>query len=107
MTLETIPLDAAEYLGSPEAQAELIADALETGDSGYIANAIGVVARARGMSQIAREAGVTRKALYKSLTEGGDPKLSTLLGVLNALDVKLTASVAKKEADGVRMESVR
>ena len=91
MTIETVPFDAAAYLASPEAQAELIADALHTGDAAYIANAIGVVARARGMSQIARDAGVTREALYKALSPTGDPRLSTFLGVMKALNMEVTA----------------
>lgn len=63
MALETIPFDAVEYLGDETSQAELLADAFQSGNPAYIANALGVVARARGMSQIAREAGVTREAL--------------------------------------------
>lgn len=94
MATKTLPFDAAKYLGSPEAQAELLADAFGTGDAAYIANALGIVARARGMSQVARDAGVTREALYKALTPEGDPKLSTLLGVAKALGLRLSAKVA-------------
>ena len=83
-----------EYLDDPESQAELLADAFETGDRVYIAHALGVVARARGMGSIAEEAGVTRAALYKALSEDGDPRLSTLLGVLKALGVQLSAKMA-------------
>jgi len=90
--VETLPFDPARYLGDAEAQAELLADAFESGDAGYIANALGVVARARGMSQVARDAGVTREALYKALSDDGDPRLSTLLGVVKALGIKLTAT---------------
>jgi probable addiction module antidote protein len=85
------PFDEAKYLSTPEAQADLLADAFETGDTGYIANALGIVARARGMSQVAREAGVRREALYKALSPDGDPKLSTLLGVAKALGFRLNA----------------
>lgn len=88
---KTTVFDASEYLDDAESQAELIADALETGDAAYISHAIGVVARARGMSAIADEAGVTREGLYKALSESGDPKLSTLLGVFRALGLQLTA----------------
>ena len=94
MALETFPFDTSEYVASVDSQIELLQDALETGDAGYIAHALGVVARARGMTSIAREAGVTREALYKALSENGDPKLSTLLGVVKALGVKLSASSA-------------
>ena len=65
MTVETLPFDASEFLKSPEAQAELIADAFESGDVAYIAHALGIVAKARGMTGIAKDAGVTREALYK------------------------------------------
>lgn len=92
MAIETTLFDAAELLDDPASQAELLADAFESGNATYIAQALGVVARARGMTEIAREAGVTREALYKALSERGDPKLSTLLGVARALGVKLTAT---------------
>ena len=89
MTVETRLFDPAEHMESEEAQAELLADAFGTGDAQYISHAFGVVARARGMTAIAREAGVTREALYKALSEKGDPKFSTLLGVVKALGLKL------------------
>ncbi len=89
MSLETEPFDAARYLDTPESQAELLTDALESGDAGYIANALGIIARARGMTDVAREAGVAREALYRSLSSNGDPRLTTLLGVVRALGFKL------------------
>jgi probable addiction module antidote protein len=91
MSTETIPFDAAEFFSDAESQEKLIADALETGNAGYIAAALGTVARARGMAKIARKAGVTRSSLYKALSPEGDPQLTTLLGVMKALGVKLTA----------------
>ena len=91
MTLKTTLFDAAEYLDDAESQAELLADAFETGDATYIAHALGIVARARGMTSIAKDAGVTREALYKALSEKGDPRLSTLLGVTKALGLQLSA----------------
>lgn len=92
MTVEIFPFDAAPYLANPQSQAELIADALKSGNASYIAAALGVVARARGMAAVAREAGVTRASLYKALSPDGDPQLTTLLGVMKALGLKLTAS---------------
>lgn len=68
-----------------------MADALETGDAAYIASAIGVVARARGMSQIAQETGLSREQLYRSLSPHGNPTLKTTLAILKALGVELTA----------------
>ncbi|CAN5170574.1 putative addiction module antidote protein [soil metagenome] len=94
MPTKTIPFDPAEHLIDPEDQAELLNDALASGDANYIRNALGVVARARGMSEVARGAGVTREALYKAFGAKGDPKLSTLLGVLKTLDLKLSARTA-------------
>jgi probable addiction module antidote protein len=89
--LKTRPFDAAKYLTSTEAQIELLNDALASGHAGYIAKALGVIARARGMTEVAKEASVTREALYKSLSEEGDPRLTTLMGVARALGFKLVA----------------
>lgn len=94
---KTIPFDGSEFFDTPASQVELLADALESGHGGYITQAFGVVARARGMTAIAKEAGVTREALYKALSEDGDPKLSTLLAVAKALGVKLSADLADKD----------
>jgi probable addiction module antidote protein len=91
MHLETIPFDAAEFFSAVESQESLIADALESGNAGYIAAALGTVARARGMAKVAKEAGVTRSSLYKALSPEGDPQLTTLLGVMKALGVKLSS----------------
>jgi probable addiction module antidote protein len=95
MAIETLPFDAARYLKSPEAQAGLLSDAFASGEARYIATALGVVARARGMTEVAREAGVTREALYKALSEDGDPRLTTLIGVLKALGIRLSAAPAE------------
>jgi probable addiction module antidote protein len=89
--VKTEPFDAARNLTSPSAQEGLLNDALASGDAGYVSQALGVIARARGMTKVARNAGVTREALYKALSEQGDPRLTTLLGVARALGVTLTA----------------
>lgn len=94
MTLETIAWKPGEFLVSSEAIVAYVEAAFEDGDPSLITHALGDVARAKGMSQIAREAGVTREALYKALTASGDPRLSTLIGVMKALGLKLTASAA-------------
>jgi probable addiction module antidote protein len=94
MALETTLYDSADYLDSPEAIAAYIEAAFEDGEPALITHALGVVARAKGMSQLARDAGVTREALYKALTPEGDPKLSTFIGVLKALGMRLTAKAA-------------
>jgi probable addiction module antidote protein len=89
MPIKTIPYDPADDLADEKDQVELLAEAFASGDQKFIASALGAVARARGMSTIAEKAGVTRPALYKALSETGDPQLSTLLGVVNALGLKL------------------
>jgi probable addiction module antidote protein len=91
--VKTEPFDAARYLTSPASQEELLNDALASGEAAYVSQALGVIARARGMTEVAREAGVTREALYRALSENGDPRLTTLLGVARALGVTLTAHV--------------
>jgi probable addiction module antidote protein len=91
--VKTKPFDAARYIDTAEAQAELLNDALASGSAAYVSQALGLIARARGMTAVAREAGVTREALYKSLSEEGDPRLTTLLGVLEALGVTLHAEI--------------
>ncbi len=94
MKIKTTPFDPADFLDTKELQIELLADAIETGDSRYIANALGTIARARGMATVAREAGITRQALYRALSEKGDPRLTTLLGVAKSLGLKLSFKAA-------------
>ena len=86
--------DAAEYLESPESIAAYLEAAFEDGDPALVAAALGDVARAQGMTQLAAQAGVTREALYKALSPAGDPRLSTFLGVMKALGIKIRPSAA-------------
>ncbi len=94
MKIKTTSFDPADFLDTQETQLELLADAVETGDARYIANALGAIARARGMARVAEEAELTRQALYRSLSETGDPRLTTLLGVAKSLGLKLTFKAA-------------
>jgi probable addiction module antidote protein len=94
MPIETTKFDIQEHLTTPEARAAYVEAAFEDGDLALITVALGDVARAVGMSDVARTAGVTREGLYKSLGDKGDPRLSTLLGVLRALGLQLSARVA-------------
>jgi probable addiction module antidote protein len=87
--LKTRPYDSAEYLDTPEAIAEYLTDALEEDDPRFIAKAIGTAARARGMSEIAREAGVSRENLYRALSGDTKPEFDTIRRVLDALGVRL------------------
>ena len=91
MALKTRKFDPAAYLDDSEALAEYMADALEPGDVACIADAIGVIARTRGMSTIARETGLSRESLYRALSPEGNPELSTLIKVLDSLGLHLTA----------------
>jgi probable addiction module antidote protein len=86
--------DAAEVLDTPETIAAYLEAALEENDPALLTHALGVAARAQGMGKVADEAGVTREALYKALSAEGDPKLSTLLGVLKALGLRLDIKAA-------------
>lgn len=91
MALTIRKWDAAEHLETEEDFAVFLADAMESGDRNVIVLALNTVARARGMSQIAKDAGIARQALYKSLGENGNPTLATLLGVFKSLGVTLSA----------------
>lgn len=88
MTLALQLFDAAEFLDGPETVSAYLDAALADGDPALFAAALGDIAKARGMSDIARKAGVTREALYKALREKGDPRMSTLFGVIKALGPK-------------------
>jgi probable addiction module antidote protein/putative addiction module killer protein len=94
MSLKTTLWDASEFLDSPESSAAYLEAGFEDGDPALIAAALGDVARAIGMTQLASQAGVTREALYKALSPTGDPKLSTFLGVMKALGLKLAPRAA-------------
>lgn len=89
--IKTFPYDPAEDLVSKEGIAIFMADALETGDAAYIAKALGIVACAKGMTELARETGLSREQLYRSFSEEGNPTLKTMLAVMNALGVDMTA----------------
>lgn len=93
MTVTITPWDAAEHLDSEEAIAAYLAEALEIGERDLIVHALNTVARARGMTQIAQDAGIARQALYKSLGAEGNPRLDTLLGIFRSLGLKLTVTV--------------
>jgi probable addiction module antidote protein len=86
--------DAAEHLETEEDMAAYLEAALEDGDPALIAAALGDIARAKGMSQIARETGLGRESLYKALSPDGNPELSTVLKVVRALGLRLRATAA-------------
>jgi len=94
MPIKTRPFDPAAYLDSEEAVAAYMTEALDSNDPGFIADALGVIARARGMTQVAREAGLSRESLYRALGPEGNPELSTLLRVLGVLGLRLSVRPA-------------
>ncbi|MDP2803728.1 MAG: putative addiction module antidote protein [Phreatobacter sp.] len=94
MNVETRPWDTSEHLDTPEAIAAYLEAVLEERDPSLFTHALGQVARARGMSQIAADAGLSREALYRALSRDGDPRLSTLSAVMKALGVRLTVEPA-------------
>ena len=84
--------DPTTALVDDEEIAFFMADAFETGDAAYIAKALGVVARAKGMTEIAKKTGFSREQLYRSFSERGNPTLKTTLAVMRALGVEMTAT---------------
>jgi len=92
MALKTLPFDAADAIDTPEAQAELLADALASGDAKVVTAALGMIARAKGMSQMARDAGISREAIYRATGPDGNPTLSTLMAIVRSAGLKLSAA---------------
>jgi probable addiction module antidote protein len=91
MSRKTEAFDAADYLDSRESIADYLTEAFETGDDEFIAQAIGTVARAKGMSDVAREAGLSRENLYRALSADGRPEFATVMKVLGTLGIQLVA----------------
>lgn len=89
--VKTTPFDAAEFLDSPEAIAEYLNEAFSDGDAAFVARAIGTAARVRGVADVARQAGLSRENLYRSLNGETRPEFDTVLRVLDALGLKLEA----------------
>ena len=94
MAIETRPYDTADYLDTPERIKAYLEAVLEDGDPAEIRVALGTVARARGMSQIARETGLGRESLYKALSREGNPELGTILQVLKTFGLRLSVKPA-------------
>ena len=86
------PFDAADYLDDEETIGEYLTAALEDANPDVFLTAVRDVARARGMTQLARDAGIGRESLYKALTPGAKPRYDTMLKLIHALGIKLTAS---------------
>jgi len=94
MSEKLTTFDPADGLTSDDAIAAFMEEAFKTEDVGYIAHSLGVVARAKGMTQIANETGLSREQLYRSFSENGNPTLKTTIAVMKALGIALTAAPA-------------
>jgi probable addiction module antidote protein len=96
----TSPYDVAEHLRTPEEMAAYLEACIEEadGDVAFIAKALGDIARAQGMTQVARDSGLSRESLYKALSGERSPSFDTILKVVSALGLKLNASV-RSEAE--------
>jgi probable addiction module antidote protein len=94
MKTQTTRFDAADYLDTEERQVAYIAAALESGDADFVRDALGLVARARGMGGVARKAGLNRESLYKAFGKSGNPEFATVMRIVSALGLTLSARPA-------------
>ncbi|MGB0128811.1 MAG: addiction module antidote protein [Rhodocyclaceae bacterium] len=94
----TTAWDPAEHLETEEDMAAYLEAALEEGDPALVAAALGDIARAKGMTQVAREAGLGRESLYKALSPSGNPEFATILKVVAALGLQLHAAPASAKS---------
>lgn len=91
---ETLPWDSAQHLETEADIAAYLDACLEDGDPALVTHALGVIARAHGMTQLARDTGLSRESLYKALSPEGNPEFATVLKVVRALGLKLHAEAA-------------
>lgn len=99
MIKKLAPFDAADYLTDEETIAEYLTAALEDPNPDLFLVAVRDVARARGMTQLAKDTGLGRESLYKALTPGAKPRYDTMLKIMHGLGVKLTATSIHSEPD--------
>jgi probable addiction module antidote protein len=93
MTEKFSRYDTADYLNTSDDMALYLEACLEENDPALIAHALGVIARARGMTQLAKDTGISREGLYKALSADGNPEFATILKVTRALGIKLHAEM--------------
>ena len=96
--MKTTVFDEADYLKTEEDIAAYVTEALATGETAVIAHALGVIARTRGMSRIASQTGLSRESLYRALSAEGNPEFTTVLRIMEAMGLRLTAEPATKAA---------
>lgn len=92
MSAAPLPFDPAEFIKTEEDAAFFLSEAFATGDPSFIADALGILAKLKGMTALARETGLSRESLYRSLSRTGNPELATLIKVANALGLTLSAA---------------
>ena len=92
MNNQLTTFDIAQYLDSPEAIAEYLTQVLADGNSDEFLEAIGYIAKAKGMTQISKDTGLGRESLYKTFAEGSKPRFETVMKVMNTFGVKLQAT---------------
>lgn len=90
----TRPYDAARYLKTEQHMAALLDAALEDGDPRVVSSALGDIARAQGMTKIAKDTGLSRESLYRALSPDGNPEMATFLKVVHALGLQLHAKAS-------------
>ena len=105
MYVKSRPFDPANYLKTDTARVLYMNECLKDSDPAFIADAIGVIARSRGMTQIAKEAEVSRESLYKSLSKKGNPEFATILKLMAALDLTLCVKQKRKSRAKVAVKS--
>lgn len=96
MTVKTTPYDSAEFLDSEEANEEYLLAAFETADPAFIAKCLGTVARARNMTELSRDTGISPTALHAALSGEGNPEFATILKVMKALGISLQPRLGSK-----------
>ncbi|WP_240474033.1 addiction module antidote protein [Salinivibrio socompensis] len=94
----TLPFDPAAFLDNQKALQAYLDEAVQTGDPAFIADALGVIARAKGMTDIAKQTGLSRETLYRTLSQKGNPNLKTLIAIVNALGVALRLGDSKSQS---------
>jgi probable addiction module antidote protein len=101
MRTTTTPYDFTEHLSTPEEMAAYLEACIEEadGDAAFIAKVLGDIARAQGMTQVARESGLSRESLYKALSGKRSPSFDAILRVVSALGLKLSASVRSEAGE--------
>jgi probable addiction module antidote protein len=93
---QTTPFDPAEYLDNEEVIAAYLSEAIQSGEPELMLSVIGNIAKARGMTQVAKASGLGRESLYKALSPGAKPRFDTIMKVLAALNLQMSATAAQQ-----------